>query len=115
MYVDLAQQLARRHVSEIATKILDGSIDPIEGCRTLLRFRENAMLDSSAFDVICAIESETDDYPVGSVRDKYSLSFLSCMDREVQQYLSDVRQSLVEACNQLIKDVEQKNNKGKNL
>jgi len=98
MYVDLAQQLARRHVSEIATKILDGSIDPIEGCRTLLRFRENAMLDSSAFDVICAIESETDDYP-----------------REVQQYLSDVRQSLVEACNQLIKDVEQKNNKGKNL
>jgi hypothetical protein len=92
---------------EIARGMLDGSVDLIEGCRNLTAFHADASLpQSAAFDVLCGIESETDDYPIGEVRKSYSSELLERLDRDVAKYIDDARPAVLDACRQIIREIE---------
>lgn len=59
---------------------------------------------SKALDVFVAVESETDDYPAGSVRPGYALELLARLDAGVAKYLNDMHPVLMEACREIIRE-----------
>ena len=98
---------ARRTALEVARGMLDGSIPLIEGCRSIVRLRFDAEIPpSETLNIFVGVESETDDYPVGSVRSEYAPEFLARLDAEVSKYLTEVRPVLVAACRELIREIE---------
>jgi len=98
---------ARRTALEIACGMRDGRIQLIDGCRSLVQLRADADIPpSKALDVVVAVESETDDYPVGSGRSGYAPELLARLDAEVSKYLSDMRPVLMEACREIIREIE---------
>ena len=98
-----SQEDSRQCVIQVATQILNGSINPVAGCRMLLSLEASAALTHlSGYEVIRAIESETDDYPIGEPREGYDASLLTRLDTEIEVYLGKVRGPLLAACRQLL-------------
>ena len=82
---------------------LDGKIDIVQACRTLNALR--AQLPASEremFMTIIAIESDTEDVPVGELRSKVSKEFRDRIDREMSEYLPKVRPLFKRECEELI-------------
>lgn len=98
---------ARRTALEIARGMLDESISLIEGCRSLVRLRADAEIPpSETLNVFVGVESETDDYPVGNARSEYAPELLARLDGEASKYLSQVRPVVIEACGEIIREIE---------
>lgn len=102
MNIQQEEQMVRQQIAAIANQILIGAMHPIEGCRLLLRLENSAgMTPTTAFDVIRGIESETDDYPIGPMRQNYSATLLAQYDADIDRYVSEIREPLEEACKEL--------------
>jgi len=87
--------------------MLDGTISSIEGCRSLVRLRfDGEIPPSEALNTFVGIESETDDYPVGSVRSEFAPELLARLDAEVSTYLNEVHSVLMDACRKIIREIE---------
>ena len=88
----------------VAKKIINNEIHPIMGCRELcnLYFRVDAQYEV-LFTTIRTIESETDELPMGKPRKFYNKKYLAQLDREINDYLKEVKPMLDEACEKLIK------------
>src|SRR5262245_5203488 len=98
---------ARRSMIEVARGMLNGSVQLIDGCRKLVALRAKAALPPSApFDVFRGVESETDDYPTGQRRQMYSPDLLERLERENARYLDQVRPALLDACREIIDEIE---------
>ncbi len=98
---------ARQELIEIARGMLNGSIDSLEGCRSLVRLRvESGAPASSAFNAVRGVESEIDHYPLGECRAGYSAELLKRLDSEVSSYLDKVRPVLLNACQEIIREIE---------
>jgi len=92
---------AKLEVQALARKIATQEIDPILGCRAIvgkLRYLDEHVIKHEAFLTIRAIESETDDLPVGPERDSWDRFALAEKDRELTEYLAKVAQAFNEAC-----------------
>lgn len=84
--------------------IRDGAMHPIEGCRRVvssLSGWRTELRSHPAMMTIAAIESETDDYPLGAARDHWSSAALARVDAKMAVYVEQVRESLSEACDAL--------------
>lgn len=88
----------------IANAMLDGQMNLIEGVRKIcsLRFTVDDP-DNDVFIPIRAIESETDHFPLGEVRSQCASDYLQKIDVEMQSYLSDTRQDILDACKEIIR------------
>jgi hypothetical protein len=88
----------------LAKKMLEGEIDLIEGVRRInaLRF-EVGEPDSEPFMAIRAVDSETDHFPLGSVRERYSPEALRRVDVEMENYLLEASEDIRRACDQIIR------------
>ncbi len=108
MSTDLTKRdSARQSALEVARGIVDGTTTVLEGCRSLVRLRADAEIPrSEAFCVIIGVESETDDYPVGNQRASYAPELLERLDAQVLPYLDEVRPAVVEACGEIIREIE---------
>ena len=108
MDTDTAKRDSARQIAlETARRMADETVPVIEGCRTLVRLRSDAEIPrSEAFRVIVGVESETDDYPLGSQRAGYAPEFLERLDNEVSAYLNEVWPAVVEACREIIREIE---------
>ena len=64
---------ARSQITETAQCMLDGGISYIEGSRLICGLLEPARLErrDAPFVVFVAVDSETDDVPIGEVRDTW--------------------------------------------
>jgi hypothetical protein len=94
---------ARLAIIATATKMLAGEMDLIEGCRTILRYRDQLTERLDAlFVTLEGIESETDDFPVGTVRDAWDPSALNMKDMKKAEYLRGAKGPLLEACREII-------------
>jgi len=90
-----------------ARGMIEGRVPLVEGCRTLVRLRCQAELGpNSALQAIAGIESETDDYPIGTVRVEYAAELLARLDAEISNYLEKVRPVALSACREIIKELE---------
>ncbi len=75
--------------------MLEGKLGFVEGCRLLVQIcRQFDLPDSDSMDTIVAIESETDDVPVGAEREKWAPEALRKKDRQCADYLDQVRTPL---------------------
>lgn len=95
---------ARKEIADVCLLLINDDIDFIGGCRRLVSLRNRLGLESdSDFSPIVGFVSETDDYPEQDVRENFSSVYLKSIDAEVSNYISQVRPSIVEACNVLIR------------
>jgi hypothetical protein len=94
----------RRRVVETATAIIDQSLGITAGARLLREyaFDLGAQWDD-AFVVIVGVDSETDAFPLGSVRERWSPAALDREDRVRQEYEDRVRSRMNQACAELIR------------
>ena len=71
MTTDPEVEDARRKIGEIAREILNGQLSYIEGARALWRLGPQARLPARDPDltIFVGIDSETDAFPIGEVRD----------------------------------------------
>ncbi len=92
-----------------ARGILDRTIDPLDGCRTLVAALHRCgppVADHPAALVVRGVESETDDLPSGTQRELWEPSALSLLDAERHEYWRHVESSVREACAQLVEILE---------
>jgi hypothetical protein len=100
-------EIARIKIISVAQSMITGDVSLIEGARELcdLCHHIGASEDKLFYPVI-GFESQTDDYPLGQVRQLYSQDLLNKMDKEIAVYLTQAKPGLKQACNQIIAALE---------
>lgn len=97
--------MAKREMVSIATQILNGETDPLEGCRRIVRLQGNlseAEQRDPDFVTLVGIESETDAFPSSEARQHWDARALANVDRERAAYLERNRKWLVDACKGIV-------------
>jgi len=93
-----------RELLKCALQIIDGTVDLLEGVRTICRLRfETERPEDPVFHAFRAIESETETFPSLGSRHLYSEEYLQRLDREKHDYLEIIRDDIVEECRALIR------------
>jgi hypothetical protein len=94
----------RRELVAVASGMLAGSVNLIEGMRHIcaLRFAVQDP-DNEVFLPIRAMESETDSFPLESSRLQCSENYLRRADADMERYLADARDDILHACEQIIR------------
>ena len=96
-----------RDVVQVSRSILNQTMGVTDGARRLaaLRFRVRAESDSD-FLVFAGIDSETDNFPLGDIRSRWSQDALARSDGERKRIEAHWRQSVEMACRSLIHKYE---------
>lgn len=88
----------------IAGGVLDGTVHIISGCREILAYRPVIRgVSNEAWDVIIAIASETDDVPLGDVRNTWDPRALAMKDADAAAYVERVRPAAREAFAEIVR------------
>ncbi len=95
----------RERVVAIARSMLEGSFSFLEGARTLsaLRFEAAVREDDSDFMTFVAIDSETDDLPLGDVCKYWSKEALDKLDPEIKEAEEWAKNFGFKACESLVR------------
>jgi hypothetical protein len=96
---------AERIVRDIASGVVEGDIGIVQGCRgivALLADLPPACQEIEELKVIVGVSAETDDFPLGDVRQFWATDTLSESDAELARYLEGVAGSVREACRRLV-------------
>lgn len=87
-----------------AREIIDGSVGVIKGCRKLVSLQHQ--IDVGALDAdflpIVGIVSETDELPIGDVRQNWNPDALAELDDEIQETQALYKPTADAACTKLI-------------
>ncbi len=91
----------------VVRAILAGSIGIIEGSRYLssLRLRFDSVWTKKLIN-FAGIDSETDELPLGSVRQFWAPSALADKDQQILKYEGSIRESTLETCRSLERDLK---------
>jgi hypothetical protein len=88
---------------EVLSDLLASRLGATEACRKVVALRHVLGEESNElFLPFVGVESETDTFPLGEVRSRWSLSALDREDAERTQYEQLCRPSLVEASEKLL-------------
>lgn len=91
----------------VARRVLSGELGMIEGSRTLSSMRwEFGAEITDRFSPFVAIDSETDDLPVGAARDLWDADALAWKDLEISRCEQLYRAQCLEACGKLIERLQ---------
>jgi len=98
-------QKQRARVGEVAKGMLDGSIDYLEGARELssLRHQIEVQDGDQDFIVFVAVDSETDNLPIGKPRQFWSKGSLERLEPEIQKAIEWAKKVSLEQCKSLVK------------
>lgn len=88
----------------VANTMLDGKMNLIEGVRKIcsIRFAVGDP-DNDVFMPMRAIDSETDHFPLGEMRSRCASDYLQRVDAEMERYLLDAKQDILDACKEIIR------------
>jgi len=102
------RETKEREIVAVATAMIGGEINLIEGCREI-----NGLLheidDPAHRDLhrpFIGVDSETDHLPFGELRKLWHPDFLPQVDEEVERYLTSRRSMIIEACQRIIQAFE---------
>ena len=97
--------MSKEEIVIIAGRVLAKEMDPLEGCRWIVRHQE-ALSEEERQDPnfvrLVGIESETDHFAMGVARQHWDPRALAEQDRERAEYLQRVEGNLFEACRGII-------------
>jgi hypothetical protein len=102
---DNSSGTAEQNVAQVAQAILDGRISIIAGARQIRQFcGGHAGLDERDPDLITfvGIDSETDDLPIGDVREYWAPDVLAQKDLEIERCEAMYREPALEAASHLV-------------
>lgn len=89
-------------VEEIAVRVIGGQMDPLTGCREVLRIRPSLPeVPDEVWGVFSAVASEIDDLPLGEEREVWDRDVLESKDREVEDYRRRIHAVVVQAFEEL--------------
>jgi hypothetical protein len=93
------------HIVRVARKMLDREVGIIEGAREIVRLRHNTGIDDldPVFIPLIAIDSETDDLPVGQERQFWADDALIEKDKLIMQAENTYRQEALAACRLILR------------
>jgi hypothetical protein len=74
----------------------------------MLGIASGLQLAGAPFELLRGVDSDSDEFPVGSVRDMWSVEALKRQDREREAYESRVRDDVMAACRAIIEAVDLK-------
>jgi len=105
-HMDAVQYRAKqcRRVVEIARQVILGTLGVIEGSRELSQLR-HAVSDNDHdpdFSFFVALDSETDDLPLGSVRTHWAAYALAKKDEQIRRIEADTRDEALQHCERLV-------------
>ena len=90
-------------ITAVATAMINGEMSLIEGCRIISSLRHTANSpNDDIFNVFVGVDSETDGYPLGKVREGFNPEYLRRLDDDIEQYLEGERSSIIRSCQELI-------------
>lgn len=90
-------------IIEIANKIINDKIDLLDGCRKLVYLQQKLEKPPLAFLVLRGVESETEIFPIAQAeREQWASEALLRLDKEKNEYISLVKEQMVEACREII-------------
>lgn len=90
-----------QQLKDIADAVIGENIDPIEACRKLVDLYEPGLYPEEILMAMKGIESETDDFPIGSARQTWDSSSLREKDREKEIYLADHGSIILDLCRRI--------------
>ncbi|MBK8321760.1 MAG: DUF2489 domain-containing protein [Betaproteobacteria bacterium] len=94
---------SKQAIVAVSQAMLDGRIDLIEGVRKICRLRfEYGDPDSALFLPFRGIDSETEHFPRGNLRDRYASGSLKKIDSESDAYLATARDDILQCCRELV-------------
>lgn len=98
-------QKHRQRVGEIAKGMLAGTIDYLDGARKIstLRHAVEAPQDDPDFSAFVAVDSETDNLPIGEPRQYWAKESLERLEPEVQKAIKWAKNVSWEQCKSLAK------------
>lgn len=86
-----------------AKKIILAEEDLLQGIRKVCKIASDMDAEEKPiFSIFIGIDSETDHYPIGEVRQRCSKEYLERADRELKEYLEEVKEPLFKACEEII-------------
>ena len=90
-------------IVDLAQRMLSGDVGLVEGSRQLVYvFGQLDERDEDLLAPIIAVESETEDFPLGEARNHWSEEALKRKDAEVADYLREVKVKILGACEALV-------------
>ena len=97
-------QSAGAELVATAETMLRGELQLIEGCRKICSLRHKVdNPESEVFLPIRGIESETDHFPLGRMREHCSPDYLAQADEQMNRYVADVREDILAACREIVR------------
>lgn len=93
----------RLELIAVAKGVLDGDFNWLDGVRRICDLRFAVMdPENPVFLPIVAIESDSDKFPIGAVRETYSEQALDSMDVELSAYFEHVREDVFQCCSEIV-------------
>lgn len=96
---------SRQAIVALAKRIISGELDPVSGCRAIVQRQwDLSEVDrkNDDFAILAAIESETDHFPLGAARARWSQAALEEQDRTRVAYSERNAKYAVSACSRLV-------------
>jgi len=96
--------LKRRELVDVAKGMLAGEVHLIEGVRRICSLRfDVGDPENEVFLPIRGIESETDTFPLGTMRSSCSQEYLQRMDAEMEDYLAEAKADILRASEEIVR------------
>lgn len=97
------KSLDDQRISEVAREIISGQLGIVLGSRIMVGLiKWLSREEQKIFLPFIAVESETDDLPLGEARLRWDRDALARKDREVEAYLERAQDSIYEACQEVL-------------
>lgn len=99
------EQKSLAKIIEIANKMLKGEINLAKGSREIVSLK-NKIEDSEndIFNTFILVDSDTDHIPLDEdIRKRWNQESLKELDKELDQYIFDMRKKILESCKELIR------------
>lgn len=94
----------KAELRSVATSMLEGRLHLIEGVRKICALRFN--IDQPGHEVfvpVIAVDSETDHFPLGKMRNECASDYLKKIDAEMNKYIADAKQQILSACEEILR------------
>ncbi|PIP93973.1 MAG: hypothetical protein COW00_02945 [Bdellovibrio sp. CG12_big_fil_rev_8_21_14_0_65_39_13] len=97
----------RLELREFAMKLLNDDIYFIEGIREIKDRLDVVSLDDEDCNLFRAIDSDTDDVPVGASRSLWNKEALQKIDDKIYNYITSVKPQVKVVCKKIIKEIDE--------